>query len=133
MKTLLLAIVAIFTAACTQIDSGSVGLESTLGNVKPDVLPPGVYQTFTKTVEEYTLKDVPYSFNDLTPKTKNNITMKDVDVDIYVKTLPAKLPSLYTKYRGDRFLDENKDYVAANGRVSKEARKGKLDTASLYC
>ena len=63
MKTII-AILFAFLAGCTQIDTGNVGVERTLGNVKQETLPPGVYMTVFKTVEEFTAKEVPLSLAD---------------------------------------------------------------------
>ena len=50
-KTILIPIVASL-AACTQIDTGNIGVESTLGQVKKETMPPGVYFTLFKRVTE---------------------------------------------------------------------------------
>lgn len=115
--------------ACSQIDTGNVGVERTLGKVSQEALPPGVYFTLFKTVDEFTAKEVSFSLMDLTPKSRDNLTMKDVDIDIYYKTTPAAIPALYTKYQGDLVKhsqvvkDGTSDLVIAYSRVSREARE----------
>ena len=37
--------IAVILTGCTQIDTGNVGVERTLGKVGKDALPPGVYFT----------------------------------------------------------------------------------------
>lgn len=120
-------------SACTQIDTGNVGVERTLGNVKSEELLPGVYQTFTKTVDEFTGKEVPLQINDLKPKTRDNLTMTDVDIDVYVKVKPGKMADLFIKYQGDVSvvmkpdqsgqLKETDDKIVGMGRVLREARE----------
>ncbi len=121
--------IAALLGACSQIDTGNVGVERTLGKVSQEALPPGVYFTLFKTVDEFTAKEVSFSLMDLTPKSRDNLTMKDVDIDIYYKTTPAAIPALYTKYQGDLVKhsqvvkDGTGDLVIAYSRVSREARE----------
>ena len=83
LRTPLLLIAAAWLSACSQIDTGNVGVERTLGKVSPEALPPGIYFTLFKTVDEFTAKEVSFSLENLTPKSRDNLTMKDVDIDIY--------------------------------------------------
>jgi prohibitin 1 len=116
-------------SACSQIDTGNVGVERTLGKVGAESLPPGVYFTLFKSVDEFTTKEVSFSLNDMTPKSRDNLTMKDVDLDIYFKTTPGAVPGLYVKYQGDVVQHGDivkggtKDLVIAFSRVSREARE----------
>lgn len=128
-RLVLVASIAALFAGCTQIDTGNVGVERTLGKVGQEALPPGVYSTVFKTVDEFTAKEVNFQLNDMTPKSQDNLTMKDVDIDIYFKTMPAAIPGLYTKYQGDVVQhkqvvkDGTSDLVIAFSRVSREARE----------
>jgi len=127
-KPLLLTLSALLVG-CTQIDTGNVGVERTLGKVSPDALPPGIYFSLFKTVDEFTAKEIGFQLNDMTPKSRDNLTMKDVDLDIYFKVMPAAIPGLFTKYQGDVVKHSdvvNKgtdDLVMAYSRVSREARE----------
>jgi prohibitin 1 len=116
-------------AACTQIDTGNVGVERMFGKVGTEALPPGVYFTAFKTVDEFTAKEVSFALENLTPKSRDNLTMKDVDIDIYYKVTPAAIPGLFTKYQGDMVQhrqvvkDGTSDLVVAFSRFSREARE----------
>lgn len=101
MKNLLLIIMAALLTACSQIDTGNVGVEHTLGQVKPEVLPPGVYFTLFKTVDEICAKEIPLSLNDLKPQTSDKITLADLDIDIYVQIEASKAALMRTKWPGD--------------------------------
>ncbi|WP_176256947.1 SPFH domain-containing protein [Derxia lacustris] len=144
-KTLgLLVALAAAAAGCTQIDTGNIGVARTFGKVETEALPPGVYLSVIRTVDEFTAKEVSFSLNDLTPKSRDNLTMKDVDIDIYFKTMPAAIPALYVKYQGDvvRHRDVvangSKDLVIAYSRVSREAREAvykaiaQLDATTMH-
>lgn len=127
-KPLLLALAALL-AGCTQIDTGNIGVERTLGKVSTEALPPGIYLTLFKTVDEFTAKEIGFQLSDMTPKSRDNLTMKDVDIDVYFKVMPAAIPGLFTKYQGDVVRhadvvkDGSKDLVIAYSRVSREARE----------
>jgi len=125
---LLMALGALL-AGCTQIDTGNVGVERTLGKVSSEALPPGIYLTVFKSVDEFTAKEISFQLADMTPKSRDNLTMKDVDIDVYFKVMPAAVPTLFTKYQGDVVRhadivrDGSKDLVIAYSRVSREARE----------
>lgn len=132
MKIITLILVALLSA-CTQIDTGNVGVERTLGNVKQETLPPGVYMTIFKNVDEFTAKEVPLSITDLKPKSRDNLTMTDVDIDVYFKVDPTKMAALFTKYQGDvsrvmkpysdGTMKDTGDEIVGMGRVLREARE----------
>jgi regulator of protease activity HflC (stomatin/prohibitin superfamily) len=134
MKNIFYAIALLVAlSGCTQVDTGNVGVERTLGNVKQETLPPGVYMTIFKTVDEFTAKEVPLQISDLKPKSRDNLTMTDVDVDVYFKINPSKMAMLYTKYQGDVSnvmkpgndgkLEKTGDEIVGMGRVLREARE----------
>jgi len=143
-RRLTLAASALMLAACSQIDTGNVGVERTLGKVGAEALVPGVYFTLFKTVDEFTTKEVSFQLNDMTPKSRDNLTMKDVDIDIYYKTAPTAVPGLFVKYQGDVVQHNQiaqggtKDLVVAFSRVSREAREAvykaiaELDATTMH-
>lgn len=105
------AAVAVIMAltACGQIDTGNVGVESTLGQVKSEPLPPGVYFTLFKKVTEVVAKEAPITLNDLKPQTSDKITLSDLDVDIYYQINPSKAPSIFTRWPGDLVQVDRED------------------------
>lgn len=129
IRTLLLLIFAALLGACSQIDTGNVGVERTLGKVNQEALPPGVYFTLFKTVDEFTAKEVSFALENLTPKSRDNLTMKDVDIDVYFKVTPSSIPALFVKYQGDVVQhkqvvkDGTSDLLVAYSRVLREARE----------
>lgn len=144
VRTALLVAAALFVTACSQIDTGNVGVERTLGKVNSEAMPPGVYFTMFKTVDEFTAKEVSFALENLTPKSRDNLTMKDVDIDVYYKTTPTAVPALYVKYQGDMVRHEQvvkdgtSDWVIAYSRVSREAREAvykaiaQLDATTMH-
>ena len=69
MKRILTIAAAASLAACTQIDTGNVGVESTMGQVKKETMPPGVYMTVFKRVTEVSAKELRLSLDDMKPQT----------------------------------------------------------------
>lgn len=100
MKWIAILAAALLTA-CTQIDTGNVGVESTVGQVKPEVLTPGMHFTLFKKVTEVSGKEVLLPLNDLHPQTSDKITLSDLDIDVYVQINPSKAPAIFTRWPGD--------------------------------
>lgn len=143
IKKLFLIAFALSAAACTQIDTGNVGVERSLGKVREEPLPQGIYQTITKTVDEFTTKEFLVAVRDLKPKSQDNLTMADVDVDIYVRTNPQAVPALVIKYQGDVVeygstvegkdrVPGGSDLIAGYGRLSREARETVYKVVSTF-
>ena len=109
MKKILAIIAAVSLSACSQIDTGNVGVESTLGQVKKETLNPGVYFTLFKRVTEVSAKELRLSLEDLKPQTNDKITLADLDIDIYVQIDPAHAPDIMTRWPGDVAYEKNED------------------------
>lgn len=101
MKKLMAILLVSLLGACTQIDTGNVGVESTMGQVSKQTLTPGVYFSMFKKVIEVSAKELPITMNDMKPQTSDKITLADMDVDIYVQIDPAKAPEILTRWPGD--------------------------------
>ena len=131
-KLFALSILALAASGCTQIDTGNVGVESTFGQVKADEVGPGMYMTMFKTVHELSTKEVAVSLQNLTPKTKDNLTMADMDVDVYYKTDPGKVADILVRYSGDVQETKTGDAFAGYGFVYRNAREVAYDTANKF-
>lgn len=89
----------IFLAGCIGvIDEGNVGVRTTFGKVKQEPEQPGMYMAILSNIREYTTKESSVSINDMTPKTKDNLSLADMDVAIYYTTKGDKIPGLHVKY-----------------------------------
>lgn len=132
-KFLILALLPIFTA-CTQIDTGNVGVESSLGQYKKEELVPGVYFSAFKTIIEVSAKENALAMNDLKPKSKDNLTMADFDFDIYFRIDPAKAADLLMKYRGDLSEADKKDGAQMVGvnLIVRQAREAAYKASAGY-
>lgn len=123
---------------CTQIDTGNVGVAKTMGKYDPQERAPGVYFTPIESVAEFTTKEVAIGVNDLKPKAKDNLTMTDVDVDVYFKANPTLISETVTKYQGDYARHDqlveggSSDLVVGVSRVSREAREAVYKAVSEF-
>lgn len=132
MKKILAILLLPFFAACSQIDTGNVGVESSLGQFKTEELAPGVYFTLFKNVIEVSAKENALAMQDLKPKSKDNLTMADFDFDIYYRIDPSKAADLLMKYRGDLSEADKKDGAQMIGvnLISRQAREAAYRVAA---
>lgn len=133
MKKLFLAFAVLALSACTQIDTGNIGVESTLGQVKKETMPPGVYFTLFKRVTEVSAKELPLQLNDMKPQTKDKITLADLDVDIYVQLDPSKAAEVMTRWPGDMVEFKGEEGVRlGNNYVTRQAREAVYNVVSQF-
>lgn len=127
-------------AACTQVDTGNVGVGRSFGKIDDKPYPQGVYVTVLDDVDEFTTKEVSFQMDDLSPKSKDNLTLKDLDIDVYYRVNPAAIPGLYIKYQGDyvshgTIVDNSNNpqvLVMGYNRVLRAAREATYNAVSSY-
>lgn len=134
MKKYLIIALLPFFAACTQIDTGNVGVESSLGQFKTEELTSGVYFSAFKNIIEVSAKENALAMNDLKPKSKDNLTMADFDFDIYYRIDPSKAADLLMKYRGDLSEADKKDGAQMVGvnLITRQAREAAYKAAAEF-
>lgn len=119
--------------ACSQIDTGNVGVESSLGQFKSEELPPGVYFTLFKNVIEVSAKESALAIQDLKPKSKDNLTMADFDFDLYYRIDPAKAADLLMKYKGDLSSpDKDGSSMIGVSLITRQAREAAYKAAAEF-
>ncbi len=133
MKFRLFALIIPFMLAlitgCSQIETGNVGVVKTWGKWDMDERLPGVSLSVVETVYEVTTKEVGFQVNDLKPKAFDNLTIADLDVDVYFKINPQLAADTMVKYQGDVIeygdlvKDGGRELVVGFNRVSREARE----------
>lgn len=124
---------AALLSACTQIDTGNVGVESTLGQVKDQTMPPGVYFAPFKRVTEVSAKELRLSLEDMKPQTKDKITLADLDIDIFYQIDPSQAPKIMTRWPGDMTALKDEDgYRVGNSYVSRQAREAVYNAIAKY-
>jgi len=82
------------------IDTGNVGVRKTLGTVTLDELEPGIYLKwpFISTVAEYSAKEIAVDLNDLTPKARDNLSLRDLDITVFYKVAAGSVAETEVKY-----------------------------------
>lgn len=129
-----LILVAVALTSCGTIESGNVGVRTTLGRVNPDEVEPGLYLGVPgiSRVQEFSGKEIGIDLNDLTPKARDNLSLRDLDVTIYYRVLPTSIADLTVKYAAQHGLEEGKRsvYLPANGLLQRLARNALYEQAA---
>jgi regulator of protease activity HflC (stomatin/prohibitin superfamily) len=84
------------------ISTGNVGVRTTLGVISQNEVGPGVFVKWPliSSVEQFTAKEVAIDLQDLTPKAKDNLSLRDMDVTVYYRAEAAAIAELQSKYAG---------------------------------
>ncbi len=87
-------------SACYIVDSGHVAVEKTLGDVNLEEVPAGLNWRIPMltSVYEFSAKEIPIDFNDLTPKARDNLRLKDLDISIFYKVDDSSIAETMIKY-----------------------------------
>lgn len=97
--------------ACGQIETGNVGVRTQFGKIQAEEEAPGVYTSVLSHVDEYTTKETYVALDNLTPRAKDNLTLKDLDVTIYYKTTPTKVADFAATHAGMSAKLQNEHYL----------------------
>jgi regulator of protease activity HflC (stomatin/prohibitin superfamily) len=122
---LALLVMAIVVSSCGTLESGNVGIRTTLGKVNPEELEAGVYflTPLVSRVQEFSAKEIGVDLNDMTPKAKDNLSLRDLDVTVYYRTNSAMIADLYVKYASQHARDESSHvFFPAYGLLQRLAR-----------
>ncbi len=105
---LVIAVAALAMTSCGTVESGNVGVRTTLGKVNPEEVEPGVYLGLPgiSRVQEFSAKEIGIDLNDLTPKARDNLTLRDLDLTVYYRVAGGAIADLYVKYAGQHTRDE---------------------------
>ncbi len=129
-----LALALAALASCGTIESGNVGIRTTLGKVNPDEVEPGLYLGVPgiSRVQEFSAKEIGIDLNDLTPKARDNLSLRDLDVTVYYRVVPTAVADLYIKYAAMHGLEEGKRnvFLPANGLLLRLARNAVYEQAA---
>jgi len=83
----------------TTINTGENGLYTDFqGKVKNEILTPGIKYDGLGSIKVFNTRKITVQSNDLTPKTKDNTIMKDMDVVVTYSLSPTSLYEFYTGY-----------------------------------
>lgn len=113
----------LLTGCFSQIDTGNVGVTKTGGQYNQTEITPGWSFTGFSTVYEVSGRENAITFENMTPRSANQIVLQDVDIDIYVQLNTAKAAETMTRFAGDLGKNKEGDYVPGYNYVSRIARE----------
>jgi len=129
----LLLLVLAGATSCGTIETGNVGVRNTLGRINPDEVEPGIYLGVPaiSSVQAFSAKEIAVDMNDLTPKARDNLSLRDLDLTVYYKVAPASIAELYVKYAARHArADGNREFLPAYQLVQGIARNVLYEEAS---
>lgn len=141
LAVLAVLLLGVGVTSCGTIESGNVGVRTTLGKVNPEEVEPGIYFGVPgiSSVQPFSAKEIAVDLNDLTPKARDNLSLRDLDLTVYYKVAPAAAADLYVKYAARHArADGNREYLPAYQLVHGIARNviyeetSKLDSLSMH-
>lgn len=99
MKRITLLCIILLTVACGRIETGNVGVRKAWnGKIQMEEVTPGFYTALTSTVVQYSAKEITVDLFDMQPKAKDNLTLADMDLEIYYRSDPENTAELFVKY-----------------------------------
>lgn len=121
------------------VDTGHVAVEKTLGSVDMEEIPAGLNWKLPllTTAYEFSAKEIVIDFNDLTPKARDNLRLKDLDISVYYKVQPSAIAELMVKYAAG-YAEGPEALLPAYGIVFREGRDviyqevTKIDSLELH-
>ena len=139
MKKLFSLAAAVFVALALTgcgfgfIKTGEVGVRTAFGKIDQQAVPEGFYTAFLSSVDEYTAKETSVDLDKLTPRAKDNLTLKDLDVTIYYKVNGGKIASFASTHSGMSARLERDDFYRAGYRLIENLARGvSYDAVSKY-
>ena len=107
------------------IATGNVGVRTTFGVISGEAVSPGVYVKwpFISSVEEFSAKEISLDLNDLKPKAKDNLSLREMDVTVYYRAEGTQIPGLQIKYANQSIrAPEGRYHLPAHDLVFRVAR-----------
>ena len=100
VSVLLVLLAVLGLTSCGTVETGNVGVRTTLGKVNPEEVEPGIFLGVPgiSTVQVFSAKEIAVDLNDLTPKARDNLSLRDLDLTVYYKVAPGAIADLYVKY-----------------------------------
>jgi regulator of protease activity HflC (stomatin/prohibitin superfamily) len=98
-------LLALVSCSVGVIETGHVGVRTTLGEVSMGEVTPGIYFNIPvfQSTTTFVAKETAVELNDLRPKAKDNLSLKDIDVSVFYKVADEAVAELYTQYAGVHF------------------------------
>jgi regulator of protease activity HflC (stomatin/prohibitin superfamily) len=136
---LLTAIVLVLYSSWYVVETGHVAVEKTLGTVDMSETSAGLNWKLPILTQayEFSAKEIVIDFNDLTPKARDNLRLKDLDISVYYKVAPEAVAEMLVKYAA-AYAEGPEALLPAYGVVFREGRDviyqevTKIDSLELH-
>lgn len=123
---------ALLLSACGAIESGNVGVRTSFtGSVNTTEMQQGFYTHITSDVQQFSTKEITVGLMDMQPKAKDNLTLADLDLEVYYTIDPSKVSEIKIKYSG-RDRKTGGIWYPAYDLVRSVARAASYDAISEY-
>lgn len=119
----LLALSTLLTGCMGFVDTGTVGVRTAFGETSPNEEGQGFYTSFASSLDIYTIKQVAIELNDMRPKAKDNLSLKELDATVYYTIDPNKVADMAIKYKGQSYREGvGHDWLPMYNLVQRQAR-----------
>ena len=134
MKNILtLTLAALTLSACGAIQTGEVGVRTTFtGKVVPQEINQGFYTHITSSVHEFSTKEIAIELFDMQPKAGDNLTLDDLDIEVYYTIEPSSVVDMHIKYANRHSRASSGSYLPVYNLVKSFAREAVYETVSEY-
>lgn len=125
--------VLLAATSCGTLETGNLGVRTTLGKVDLDEVQPGVYLGVPgiSAVQVFSGKEIAVDLNDLTPKARDNLSLRDLDLTVYYKAAASSIAEMYVKYAARHArADGSREYLPVFQLVHGLARNVVYEEAS---
>lgn len=112
--------------SCTIIDTGNVGVRTTMGQVDLAEVPAGTAfkAPMVTGIGHYNVREATLDINNLTPKAKDNLSLSDLDISVLYEVNPTRVADIVTEFSGQSPWDgEAGVYMPGQGIVTRLARE----------
>ncbi|WP_038345629.1 SPFH domain-containing protein [Acinetobacter sp. A47] len=121
-----------------KVETGHVGVAWALGKMKTEELSPGIHQTFTQSIKVISVRETTVPLANLKPKTKDNVTMQQVAIDVRYTIAPNRVAETLAKLAGDLSFNADGDQVVGERYVKRHAQEAifkavaKFDSGEIH-
>ena len=97
----LMLLVSFALTGCGTIESNEVGVRTTWdGEVKLQEEGQGLYFAVLSSMESYSTKEITVELDDMSPKAGDNLSLADMDVEVFYTIEPSGVAEMEVKYSG---------------------------------
>lgn len=128
---LMLGLGSLLLTGCGVIDQGDVGVRTSFGELEIEPVEAGFYTAVLSDVTVYTTKETSVALTKLQPKASDNLSLEDLEVEVYYTPNVSKVPWFQSKYSGmSARLDGDDSFRVGYNMVKTISTSSSLDAVS---